>query len=187
MSRLVPKKRDELTPEQQEQYDRIARFRQPGPDGEFGGPFAPWVRSPELAQRAVSFGNFIWERTTLDRRIVELAIIVTARFWRSNVEWVSHTRAAREHGVSEQVISSVFAQQRPENAPEDELVTYDVCRALHETHELPAGVYDRAVAVFGERGLVEMAATIGYYTLVAMTLAAFDVGLAPGVEAPFPR
>jgi hypothetical protein len=27
----------------------------------------------------------------------------------------------------------------------------------------------------------------GYYTLVAMTLATFDVGLAPGAKEPFPR
>lgn len=187
MSRLTPKGPDELTPEQREQYERIARFRQPRENGEIGGPFDPWIRSPEVAQRAVSLGNFIWERTTLERRIVELAIIVTARFWRSNVEWWSHSRMARQQGVAEETIEDVFAERRPGRAPEDELVTYDVCRALHETRELPAELYDRAVQLFGERGLVEMITTIGYYTFVSMTLNAFVVGLPEGVEEPFPR
>ena len=186
MSRLVLKKSEELTPQQREQYERIARFRKPGANGAFGGPFDPWIRSPEVARRAVSWGNFIWERTTLDRRLVELAIIVTARFWQSNVEWVSHTRMARENGVTQEVIDAVFAQRRPDKAPVDELLIYDVCRTLHETHQLPPDLYQQAVGLFGERGLVEIIATIGYYTFVAMTLNAFDVGLQAGVNAPFP-
>jgi 4-carboxymuconolactone decarboxylase len=185
MSRLVAKRRDELNEAQQQQYDRISRFRTPRADGSFGGPFDPWVRSPELAQRAVSFGNFIWERTTLDRRLVELAIIVTARFWQSNVEWVSHSRAAREHGVSDEVIAAVFEGRQPAGVPGDELAIIDACRALHETHHIPDDVYARAVALFGEQGVIEMVATIGYYTLVAMTLHAFEVQPPAGTARPF--
>lgn len=187
MSRLIPMPPAELTPEQREQHDRIAKFREQGPDGQFGGPFDVWIRSPELARRAVSFGNFIWERTTLDRRIVELAILVTARSWESNVEWFAHARLAVEFGVSQEVVDAVFAERRPEGAPEDELVAYDVCRSLHKTHRLPLELYQRAVALFGERGLAEMIAAMGYYTLVSMTLNAFDVGLPGNVEAPFSR
>ncbi|MCC6388162.1 MAG: carboxymuconolactone decarboxylase family protein [Dehalococcoidia bacterium] len=186
MSRLAPKSRDELTPAQQEQYDRIGRFRPPGPDGALGGPFDPWVRSPELAQRAVSFGNFIWERTTLERRIVEFAICVTARFWRSNVEWVAHARVALQQGVSQATLDDVMAERRPAGAPADEQLAYEICQSLHATHGLPEELYARAVAGFGEQGLVEIIATIGYYTMVAMTLNAFEVQ-APGDRQPFDR
>ena len=187
MSRLQKKRPEELTPEQREQYDRIARFRKPGPDGQIGGPFDPWIRSPEVARRAVSLGNFIWERTTLDRRIVELAIVITARHFRSNVEWVAHTRMAREHGVKDEVIDAVFARRRPEAAPADELLTYDVVTALHETHELPLELYNKAVDAFGEQGLMELIMTIGFYGFVSLTLNAFNVPVADGADAPFPR
>ena len=187
MTRLIHKKPEDLTPEERAQYERIGKFHKPGPDGAHGGPFDPWIRSPELAKRAVSFGNFIWERTTLDRRLIEMAILVTARFWESNFEWVSHARIALEYGISQPVIDEVFLGKRPEQAPEDERVVYDVCNALHQTHQLPQDLYQRAVELFGERGLVEIIATIGQYTLVAMTLNAFDVGLGEGIKAPFPR
>lgn len=186
MTRLINKLPDDLTPEQREQYDRISRFRKPSENGAFGGPFDPWIRSPEVAKRAVSWGNFTWERTTLDRRLVELAIIVTGRFWHSNVEWVSHCRLALENGVTQELIDSVFTERRPVKAREDELLVYDVCRALHETHQLPLGLYKKAVGLFGERGLVEIISTIGYYTFVCMTLNAFDIGLPDGIKAPFP-
>lgn len=187
MSRLTATPPDQLTAEQREQYDRIARTRTPRDDGSLGGPFDPWIRSPEMARRAVGFGNFIWERTTIGRRLVELAIIVTARFWESNVEWWAHSRMAREHGVSQEVIDDVFAERRPEGAPDDELLTYDVCTALHRTHRLPPQLYARAVERFGEQGLVEIVATIGFYTMVAMTLSAFDVGVPAGATASFPQ
>ena len=186
-SRLKPKPFAELTPAQQEQHERIQRMRPPRPDGQFGGPFDPWIRSPEVAQRALSLGNFIWERTTVGRRIVELAIIVTGRHWRSNVEWVAHARMAREQGVSDDVIRAVFEKRVPKDAPADELLTIEVCRALHETQDLPEPLYDRAVATWGEQGLMDIIQTIGFYTFVSMTLNAFDIPTGPGEPTPFPR
>jgi 4-carboxymuconolactone decarboxylase len=135
----------------------------------------------------VSFGNFIWERTGLERRIVELAICVTARFWRSNVEWVAHARAAKRYGVSDQTLDDVMNLRAPASSPADEQIAVEISRSLHETHELPRELYDRAVATFGEQGLVELVATIGYYTTVSMTLNTFDIPVAEGEETPFPR
>jgi 4-carboxymuconolactone decarboxylase len=186
-SRLAPKAFIDLTPEQQAQHERISRTRQPRADGQFGGPFDPWIRSPEVAQRAMSLGNFVWERTSVGRRIVELAIIVTGRHWRSNVEWVAHARMAREQGVSDEVIQAVFDQRLPENAPADELLTISVCRALHETQDLPRDLYDQAVATWGEAGLMDVIQTIGFYTFVSMTLNAFDIPTGEGDPTPFPR
>jgi 4-carboxymuconolactone decarboxylase len=188
MGRLVKKRRAELTPEQQAQYDRIAKTRTPDAEEQLGGPFDVWVRSPEFAQRMVSDGTFIWGRTTLHRGLVELAICVTGRFWESNVEWVAHAQMARDNGIDQAVLDDVFARRRPiATASADELLVYDVSVALHETHELPRPLFDRAVARFGERGLVEIIATIGFYTTVSMTLNAFNVDVGPGITPPFPK
>jgi 4-carboxymuconolactone decarboxylase len=186
-SRLIPKKLAELDSEQQEQYRRIQRTRNPRADEQFGGPFDPWLRRPEVAQRALSTGNYIWERTTVGRRIVELAILVTGRHWRSNVEWVAHERVARAQGISDEVIRAVFERRLPENAPVDERLAIEVCRALHETQDLPSDLYRAAIAQWGEEGLMDIVQTIGFYTFVSMTLNTFDVPTAPGDPTPFPR
>jgi 4-carboxymuconolactone decarboxylase len=186
-SRLTPIPFDQMTPAQQEQYERLKRTREPGRDGQFGGPFDPWIRSPEVAKHALRVGNFIWERTSIGRRIVELAIIVTGRHWRSNVEWVAHARMAKDQGISDEVIQAVFERRMPADAPEDEKLTIEVCRALHETQDLPLPLYRRAVAQWGEQGLMDMIQTIGYYTFVSMTLNAFDIPTGEGQPTPFPR
>jgi 4-carboxymuconolactone decarboxylase len=58
---------------------------------------------------------------------------------------------------------------------------------MHETHALPRPLYDAGVAAFGERGLAELMAVIGYYTLVSMTLNAFEVEVGPGQTPVFER
>jgi 4-carboxymuconolactone decarboxylase len=186
MSRLIKRSPEEMNPKEREQYDRILRFRKPLADSTIGGPFDPWILNPELAKRAVSWGNSLWERTSIGRRLVELAIIITGRFWESNVEWVSHAKMARDNGVSQEVIDAIFAERRPDMAPADELLVYDICIALHKTHQLPIDLYKQAVALFGERGLVDIISTIGHYTFISMTLNAFDIGLFDGSKGPFP-
>jgi 4-carboxymuconolactone decarboxylase len=185
MSRLTKLDTDKLTPAQQEQFERISNIRAPRPDGFFGGPFDAWLRSPEVAKLALRFGNFVWERTVLGRRLVEFAIAVTAVCWRSNVEWMGHSRRAVELGVSEDTIASVLRGERPVNAPDDELLVYDISRAMHETHRLPDDLYRRGIDKFGEQGITDLMATIGYYSFVAMTLSAFRIEPAAEVKTPF--
>ena len=185
MSRLRPVAPDALRPDQREQFDRIAATRTPDSDGQLGGPFDPWVRSPEVARRMYAFGGYLWARTSLGRRLVEVAILTTGRFWKSDFEWWAHVRLGREAGVDPTTIDGIFTGQVPEGAPPDERLVWEVARSLHETHRLPEGLYERFVADFGEEGLVEMIATIGYYTFVSMTLNAFEIDMPPGVARPF--
>ena len=187
MSRLVSKKRAELGAAEQAEWDRIGEIRPARADETYGGPFDPWIRSPEMSRLATGFGLFLWERTSLPRRLVELAILVTGRFWRSNVEWVGHVRMALENGVAQSTIDEIAAERLPASAAEDERLVYEIASSLHETHALSDELYARAVAAFGERGLVEVIGTIGFYTMVSMTLNAFRVR-ADGVDSqPFPE
>ena len=148
--------------------------------------FDAHLLNPELSRRLRGLGNMLWERTSLDRGLVELAISITGRHWEANVEWAAHAPRAIEYGIPASVIDDVYAGKRPSGSPEQVLM-YDLCMSLHESHRLPIELYRRGVESFGERGVMEITAIIGFYTLISMTLNAFEVGLAPGLEAPFRR
>jgi 4-carboxymuconolactone decarboxylase len=186
MTRQSPPDLAALTPEQRETRERFLQARKPAADGRLGGPFDPWMTNPELFTRLTGLGNMLWNRTSLDRGLVELAICVTAKVWESNVEWAAHAPRAIEFGVAASVLDDVLAGRRPTGRPQDELV-YDLCQTMHATHALPRPLYDAGVAAFGEQGVAELMAVIGYYTLVSMTLNAFEVQVAPGLTAPFKR
>ena len=57
---------------------------------------------------------------------------------------------------------------------------YDVSKSLHEGHGLSSALYDEAVKMLGERGLVEIIGLCGYYTMVSMTLNTFEFDLPDG-------
>jgi 4-carboxymuconolactone decarboxylase len=175
-----------FTPEEREEYESIARSRKPWPDGRIGGPFDAHLLNPELSHRLRGLGGMLWERTSLDRGLVELAISITGRFCEANVEWAAHAPRAVEHGIPQSVIDDLYAGRRPRGTHEQELM-YDVCMSLHDDHRLPLALYGPAVETFGERGLMEITAIIGFYTLISMTLNAFEVEVGPGVEPPFKR
>ena len=53
-------------------------------------------------------------------------------------------------------------------------------KSLHEGHGVAKSLYDEAINVVGERGMVEIIGLRGYYTLVSMTLNTFEFGLPDG-------
>ena len=187
MTRLTLIPRDQMTEEQGAEFDQLAQSRPVRADGTFGGPFDPWIRSPEFSRRVRGLATMLWERTTLDRGMVELAISVTAQLWRSNNEWVAHAPRAVQYGIPQEVLDAVLAGERPSAAADEQVVLFDVCVALHEDRELPPALYRQAVEAFGEQGLVEITGVIGFYTLVAMTLTSFAVEPDADIDVPYSR
>ena len=51
---------------------------------------------------------------------------------------------------------------------------------MHEGHGLSRALYDAAVKLLGDRGVVEIIGLCGYYTMVSMTLNTFEFELPAG-------
>lgn len=187
MSRQTKYTPDELTTEQREQYDVFLKTRKARADGMMGGPFDPWILNAELFQRLYSLAGMLWNRTSLDRGLVELAISITGKVYEANVEWAAHAPRAVEYGIPQSVMDTILAGERPVAATPEQLLMYDVSMALLVGHLLPRPLYDRAVETWGERGVVEITAVIGFYVLTSMSLNAFEVQVGTGQVTPFPR
>lgn len=187
MSRLQRKTLEELSEEQRAVFNEIVASRPVKPkDGHIGGPFDIWLRSPELGKRLVGLGGFFRFRTSVDRRYIELAILVTGQFWQAQFEWFAHEPMARDAGVPEDVIRAIKVGETPDLSDAGDIATYALASELHNTKQLSQATFDDAVAQFGEVGVAELIALCGFYGLVSMTLNGFDVELPGGAEAPFP-
>lgn len=176
MTRLQPLDEITLSPQQEE----ILAAIKSGPRGGIRGPFPAWIRSPELADRGQKLGEYCRFNTAFEPRLAELAIIICARYWTAQYEWYAHAALARKGGLADSVIDAIAARQRPEGMRDDEAAVYDFCTELHHDKQVSDGAYQRALALFGERGVVDLVGISGYYTLVSMTLNAFQVELPPG-------
>ena len=188
MSRLERKSYAELTTEQKEAFDKVVADRPVQPtDGHIGGPFDIWIRNPELGQRLVGLGGLFRFRTSVDRRYVELAILVTGQFCQAQFEWWAHEPMAREAGVPEVIIQSIKAGEAPSLSDEGDKAAYALANELHRTHKLSDETFAAAKVQFGETGVAELIGLCGFYGLVSMTLNGFDVGLPEGATAPFSK
>src|ERR1700751_3355838 len=64
----------------------VAEAIMSGPRGGMRGPFNTWRRSPELAGRLQKVGEYVRYNTSLDKRLNEMAICMTAQYWGSQYE-----------------------------------------------------------------------------------------------------
>ena len=81
--------------------------------------------------------------------------------------------------------ASAAARKRTLGDP-GEAIVYEVWPQMYETHRVGDAAYAQAVKALGLPQVVGLIATIGYYSLVSMTLNAFEVGLPSGERSLFP-
>ena len=166
----------EMSAEQQQTYDEAIA----GKRGSAPPPMMAWLNSPEMARHATRLGETVRFNTMFPAELSEIAILVTARHWTAHYEWYAHKRLALQGGLKPEIIDAIRDRRAPEFDDPKGRMIYDVAKSLHEAHGLTKGLYDEAVKLLGERGLVEVIGLCGYYTLVSMTLNAFEFDLPDG-------
>ena len=184
---------DKLTPEQQALTDAIksgprAKLASSGASkpGPLGGPFNVWLRSPGIGNLVQQLGEEIRFRSSLAGKLNELAILVTARNWTSQYEWVAHHKLALEGGLDPKIADAIAQGQRPAGMDADETLVYEFSSELQQTQGVSDALHARAVARFGERGVVDLISVNGFYVLVSMCLNVDRTPVPPGTPLPLP-
>ena len=184
--RMPPIAAEKLTDAQKKAIEDFKAAR----SAEVSGPFVPLLRSPEVMSRARAMGDYLRFRSVLPPRLSELVILLTAREWTQNYEWNAHEPAARKAGLNQDVIKAIADGRRPEHMAEDEDILYTLCDELRRNHSVSDTTYARALAKFGEQGIIDAVGITGYYTLLSMVMNTARTPLPdaakPGLT-PFPR
>ena len=171
MSRIATvDKREDLAPENQKVYDTIAQSR-----GVVGGPWPALLHSPELAARTAHLGSYIRFESTLDHKIVEFTALVAARELDCKHEWAAHVGHAQKAGISMETIRAVYEKKGVETFFVEDAQIVSFVREIIHSHRVSEATFQAIYGRFGERGMVELTATIGYYAMLACTLNTFDL------------
>lgn len=176
MKRIADLDPAQMTPSQREIHDLIAS----GPRKGVRGPLAVWLHRPELARHAQALGRYCRYETSLEPRLSELAILVIGRYWSAGYEWHAHKPIALEAGVSAAVVEAIRSHEVPAFLHDDEAIVYRFITELHRDHKVSQETYERAVALLGEAGVVDLTGLAGYYTLISMTINVFQVPVPEG-------
>jgi 4-carboxymuconolactone decarboxylase len=163
-------RREDLAAEGQKVYDAIGQSR-----GVVGGPWRALLHSPELALRTMHLGSYVRFESTLDHKVIEFAALVAARELDCKHEWAAHVNHAQKAGVPLETIRSVYQKKGVERFSFEDAQIVSFVREMIHTHRVSEPTFQAIYGRFGEKGMVELTATIGYYAMLACTLNTFDV------------
>jgi 4-carboxymuconolactone decarboxylase len=163
-------KLDQLSAEQKAYVENLAKPPRNNTTALQNPPFKVYLRSPELATRLEEVSDYVRWGTGQPPRLTELAIMITARQWSSQWIWRGHYRAAVRGGLDPSVGADIAAGKHPEKMQADEAILYNYAQEMYRDKAVSDATYAAAVKQFGEKGLIDLVATMGYYDTVAMTL-----------------
>jgi 4-carboxymuconolactone decarboxylase len=178
VARLDPIPYDDLTPEQRTIHGKLASTRK-----RVGGPFAIWLRLPNVAYTANEFTHALRENGKLEKRLFELIVLLVVRHWSAQYAWSAHEPNAIAAGLAPDVIAAIRERRKPEFKNADERLIYEAVSELLDTKELSAPTYDRLMKQFGVELTIEALSVAGFYGMVSTVLKGFDVPT-PNGERP---
>ena len=179
--RFRPLTWNELTSEQRTMVTDVLN----GQRSTLNGPFNALLRSPEMGNLAQKVGEYVRFRSSVPRRLNEMAILMTAQWWSSQYEWYAHKPRALDAGLHPAVIDDLQAGRRPTSMAADETVVYEFCTELRDRRRVSDRTFRAATDLLGERGVMDLIALMGYYDLVSMTLNVDRYPLPDNAPLPF--
>jgi 4-carboxymuconolactone decarboxylase len=152
-----------------------------------GPPWSVLLRVPDQIVPALEIRLHYLNKSVLGPKLTELAILTAARRWTNNWEWNAHSTAAATAGLSADIMAAVRDGRRPDRMSEDEALVYDASLELQANQGVSDATYAKAVAKWGEPGVVELASIQGYYAYLAMVMNVARIGVQPGAASPLER
>src|SRR6266436_7478431 len=181
--RMPPIAADKLTDVQKKAAETFAEGR----GYAVRGPFVPLIRSPEVMLRAKAMGDYLRFKSTLGSRLNEMVILITAREWTQQYEWNAHYAIALKEGLRREIADAIADGRRPVGMAEDEDAAYYIATEILRTKRVSDVTYRRAVAKFGEQGVIDLLGVVGYYNFLAIVMNATRTALPDNVAEPLKR
>lgn len=151
------------------------------------GPPASTMHSLAAAEPYDRLNQLLRSANVIGPQFFEISTLVPAREFNQQYEWTAHERGARRVGVAEEVIDVIKHGRPTTGLPEKEATAIEFGRAmLRGNRQVPPELFAKMVALFGERGTIEITMVMGDYAMTAMLLNAVNQQLPPDWEPLLP-
>jgi 4-carboxymuconolactone decarboxylase len=153
-------------------------------DGSLLGPFNPLLFSPAISAAMLEVFRADKDHTSLPALSHEVVVLTVGAAWRGEYELYAHRAIGTAQGLPASTIDAIVAGARPHFDTEQNEAAYAFTWQLTHHHAVDEAAYRRAVAAFGESGVVDMVLLIGLYMTVCAIVNAFDVPVPEGGRRP---
>ena len=184
MARTPTVTRESVPENQRAAFDAIVQERGEVPTG---GPGSVMINAPGAAQRALGLALYLRTDTSLEPRIRELAMLLTARENDCQFIWNAHAPPARRAGLRDEIVDSLRDRKELPNPAADEAAVVNYGREFFRTRRVSQDAFDAVLAQFGALGAAELTTLMGCYAMLAFNVNAFGVELPEELtEEPLP-
>src|SRR5215510_8448454 len=149
--------------------------------GGLQGPFTMFLHCPPLAGHLEAIGGYVRFQGSLDMRVRVLAAMVVARELDAVYVWGAQTGSARKQNVPESTIAAI-REKHSRGVPKEDAEIIDFTRTLLNKHRVSAEAFESIRKRFGDEQLLELTGTIGYYSMLCMTVNACELEAGQGAE-----
>ena len=178
MARLTPiNSKEQVAAEDQTIADAVVASR-----GGIQGPFTMFMHCPKLAYHLVGLGGYVRFEGKLDKRVRVLAAMVVAREYEAAYVWGAQTAGARRLAVPESTISAI-RDNHSRRVPAEDSQIIEFTRTLLRKHRVDDATAQALIQRFGNEQFIELTGSIGYFSLLAMTVNACELEARQGADA----
>jgi len=156
------------------------------PPADSFGPAAIRLYNPPVGDHMGAVNEVLRYKSGLDPRLVQLAILVSARESDSEYVWTAHEPQGLKAGLQPEIIDIIRYRKPTTGLGEKDAALIDLGREVFEKHHVSSAVYARAQNLFGREGLVNYVSLLGDYAATTLLLNAFDQHIRPADKAKLP-
>jgi 4-carboxymuconolactone decarboxylase len=160
-----------MSPEMKDAYDYTMQLR-----GLVPGPHKIWLANAKLSKTIVPIGAYYQKQSSLSKSEIEIVTTLTTSRWMSAYATYEHEKIGEKLGhLQPETIERLIAGLEVEFSDPRQQVIYELTSALVKPRIVPVGLHKRAKQLLGDAGIVDVTVLVGWFTMVSMTLNAYDV------------
>ena len=162
---------EQMSPEMRDAYDFTMKLR-----GQVPGPHKIWLANPKLSKTIVPTGKYYQTESSLTKAEIEIATNVINGRWLAAYSNFEHEMIGEQQGhLPAASVQALIAGLPTSFEDPRQQIVYELAVTLSAPRVLPAGLYQRAKQLLGDAGIVDVTVLMGWFTMVSLTLMAYDV------------
>ncbi len=168
--------REDLAEADREIFDNLAAER----GGTVGNIFRALAHTPNLLRRFLGLGGELRNKTELDPKLRELAIVTVGRLTDAQYEYVHHWNLARRVGVTREQLEALADFEKSPHFSDHERAIIRYAVEATNNVKVSDATWNALKSFLETRLIMELVQNVAFYNMVVRVLVPVGVELEPG-------
>jgi len=168
--------REDLAETDREIFDNLAAER----GGTVGNIFRALAHTPNLLRRFLGLGGELRNKTELDPKLRELAIVTVGRLTDAQYEYVHHWNLARRVGVTREQLEALADFEKSPNFSDHERAVIRYAVEATNNVKVSDATWNALKSFLDTKRIMELVQNVAFYNMVVRVLVPVGVELEAG-------